>query len=310
MSHPLDILMLTNFSDNCYRAIPAIAQLSDVVKVRLTLLHAFDPRKCSQAEADAHIQSFFPEADRFYASRRFAVAGNLMDVIRQHIEEWPVNLIVAPASDPIGLPSLWDRSYRARFLESFGLPVWTFGRHVDVAKLSKPVQNVACWLDARDSRIDHVRFAIEYASKTDAKLHLLRSIPEIRDGAPPPVTGPGAALNPVDAMEEVLRLCEETSVRRQAHVGFGEDRRSLSKLLKTCSADLVFLRAEESWMDRWLNFGMSWGASIPCPAVYISAKGPARIWDLTPGPALRLQLVRPAESRTSRSTAWASVALP
>ena len=103
--HPLDILFLTNFSDFCFRTIPSIAQMADELPVRLTLLNAYDPETTTPRQATETLRSFFPEADRYRSCRRVSVAGPLVSAVRRYLEIWPVNLIVAPASDSIGFPA-------------------------------------------------------------------------------------------------------------------------------------------------------------------------------------------------------------
>ena len=94
--HSLDVLFLTNFSDYCYRSIPAIAQMADALHMRLTILNAYDPAKTSDSEAEQQVNSFYPEADRYAHCRRMAVAGRVVDVVRRHVSLWPTNLLVVP----------------------------------------------------------------------------------------------------------------------------------------------------------------------------------------------------------------------
>src|SRR5262245_15250579 len=122
---PLDVLFLTDFSDYCFRSIPAIAQMAGALEIRLTLMHVYNPARCSQAKAEAQIHSFFPEADRYAACHRIAVPGTLMDAVERHLKVWPVNLIVAPASDDIGLPRVGRRCKRSHLIRKNGVPVWT-----------------------------------------------------------------------------------------------------------------------------------------------------------------------------------------
>ena len=296
--HPLDILFLTNFSDYCFRSIPAIAQMADALKVRLTVMHVYDPKRSSQAEAEGQVQSFFPEADRYAACYRLAVRGPFVSAVKRHLELWPVNLIVAPSSDPIGLPRIGDRSMRARLLEECGIPIWTIGRRVKVPKLMQPVRNVACWLDFRSPETSHLSFAMDYAHKINARLHLLRAIPEIHEGSLLPAAHPGKALHPDLAAEEILRLCAGAPLIPEVHVSSGEGRTTLVRMLRECDADAVFVPNQESLLARWLRFGLQASARIECPAIYVGNHVSIPVWNLERGPG---SLVKTA-ARTARET--------
>ncbi len=122
--HPLDVLFLTNFSDYCFRSIPSLALLADNFALRLTLMHVYDPARTSARAAADLLDSFFPEADRYASCRRVAAPGPLLGAVKRHQQLWPVNLIVAPASDPLGWPRLGERSVRARLLDKDNTPHW------------------------------------------------------------------------------------------------------------------------------------------------------------------------------------------
>lgn len=285
--HPLDILFLTNFSDFCFRSIPAIAQMADTLRVRLTIMHVYDPARCSQASADAQVHSFFPEADRYPACQRLAVPGPLMDAVRRHLETWPVNLIIAPASDPIGLPRVGERSLRARLIEECGIPVWTIGSRIRVSKLMLPVKNVACWLDFQVPDTSHLSFAMEYARKLKAKLHVLRALPAVHEGLLAEGTSDEKALHPSVASQEILKLCRNGSVRPEVHIATGQGRSAVARMLQACDADVAFLRCEESLLAKWLGVGARLGGGLPCPAIYIGRHLSIPAWNLEPGAAFR-----------------------
>lgn len=285
--HPLDILFLTNFSDYCFRAIPAIAQIADSLSVRLTLLHAYDPAVSNAKTVQDMLGSFFPEADRYRSCLRVAMPGPVIDAVKRHLEAWPVNLIVAPASDPIGVPRIGDRSLRARLIDGCGVPVWTIGRRVRVPKLLRPVKNVACWLDFNMRGAPHLPFAMEYAQRVGAKLHMLRALPTIHEGSLVHGTNPNRSLNPDGASQEIARLCSGSPVRPHIHVTQGEGRRALCTMLDACDADLVFLRNDEWFLARWLGLGLRLGDFVSCPSIYIGDELSVPVWNLEPGPGTR-----------------------
>lgn len=283
-SRPLDILFLTNFSDYCFRVIPSIAQLMDCVSVRLTLMHVYDPARTTAEKAADDLQSFFPEGDRYRTCRRVAVPGPLLEAVRRHLDAWPVNLIVAPASDPIGIPRIGDRSLRAQLLEACGVPIWTMGRGVRPVRLTQPIRHVACWLDFHADRHKHLPFAIEYARSLGARLHLLRGLPSIDEGLLLPPGHPDRALHPDRAVEEIAEMCARSSIEADVHVGHGDGRRTMARLLEQCQADIVFLRNEERLVSRWLGLGLGLrlGDKAPCPSVYVSERPSIPIWNLEP----------------------------
>lgn len=283
----LDILFLTNFSDYCFRAIPSIAQMADSFSVRLTIMHVYDPGKCTAKAANEMLESFFPEADRYRSCRRVAVPGPVVDSVKRHLDAWPVNLVIAPASDPIGMPRIGDRSLRARLIEECGVPVWTIGRRVRVPKLLQPVRNVACWLDYHMHGAPHLPFAAEYAQRIGARLHVLRALPVVDEGSLALAAPQNPSLHSNGAAREIERLCAASSVRPQIHVTQGDGRRALCKLLDECDADLVFLRNDEWFLTRWLGLGLRMGDFAPCPCVYIGDKLRVPAWNLQQGPGTR-----------------------
>ncbi len=294
--HPLDILFLTNFSEYCFRAIPAIAQMADSLFVRLTLMHVYNPAESDAKTADHLLGSFFPEADRYRSCLRVATPGPVVDAVKRHLDVWPVNLIVAPASDPIGVPRIGDRSLRARLIEECGVPVWTIGRRVRVPKLLRPVKNVACWLDFNMRGAPHLPFAMEYAQRVGANLHMLRALPPIHEGSLVHGTRPNRSLHPDGASREILRLCSGSPVRPHIHVTEGEGRRALCKMLDACDADLVFLRNDEWFLTRWLGLGLRLGDFVSCPSIYVGDRLSVPVWNLEQGPGTRASA--PVRART------------
>jgi hypothetical protein len=275
--HTLDILFLTNFSDYCFRSIPAVAQMADSLNVRLTILHSYDANVTDRRAAELQLQSFFPEADRYANCQRLAVPGPLIKAVDRHLQVFPVNLLVVPATDAIGFPRIGERSLRAHLMEMSGVPVWTIGRKIHWGKLLQPVRNVACWVDFSAPDTNHVAFAIDYASKLNANLHLLRAIPEVTEGSLIAALH-NRALHPVDAAEEIMRLCENAPIEPRIHIGRGGGPRARARMLRDCDANIVFMRSEESVLGR--RFGWGFGDRLPCPAVYVGKELSVPVWNL------------------------------
>ena len=284
--HSLDVLFLTNFSDYCFRSIPAVARMADALKVRLTVMHVYDPASSSHEEAEEQVNGFFPDADQYAACNRIAVPGRLLEAVQRHCYAWPVNFLVAPASDSIGLPRIGGPSVRSRLIRECGVPLWTIGRHVSPRRLTQPVRNVACWLDFYSRQTSHLAFAMEYANKTGARLHLLRGIPEIDEGTLGSVAD-RRAIHPRSATEEILGLCASSPVRPEVHVASGTGRAARARMLRECDADLVFLRNEESALAEWMGFSLHLDQQRPCPAVYVGDHLETPVWSLEPGGAHR-----------------------
>ncbi len=283
-SGPFEILFLTNFSDYCYQVIPSIAQLVDKLPVRLTLMHVYDPVRTTAAQAAEPLRSFFPEADRYRVCSRVVVAGPVVEAVRRHVAERPVHLIVAPASDPIGIPRIGDRSLRAQLIDACGVPLWTMGRGLQQGRLPQPVRNVACWLDFHADRHRHLAFAVEFARGLGARLHVLRGLPAVDEGLLMPPGHPDRALHPDHAAEELAAMCDRASIDADVHVGQGDGRRTMIQLLARCDADLVFLRSEERLVSRWLGLGVGLrlGDRTPCPSIHISDRPRVPAWRLEP----------------------------
>ena len=300
--HPLDILFLTNFSDYCFRAIPAIAQMADAFKVRLTIMHVYDPNRTSKAAAEDRTRSFFPEADRYSACSRVTVAGPILAAVKRHLETWPINLIVAPSSDVIGLPQLGQSSLRAALVRECGVPLWTLGRRVNMEALPKPVRNVACWLDFNEDQTNHVYFAAQYARALGAKLHLLRALPHISEGALVHPDDTEKALHPRLAIQELKQLCDAAEISPELHLGVGEGSRNLNRMLRAAEADVVFFGREESWLADWLGLGLRRADAAPCPAVYISDQMNVPLWNLERGSGLHVVAIRTGRERVDALT--------
>lgn len=277
---PLEILLLTNFSDYCFRVIPALAQLADEVPVSLTMLHTYDPRCSSGRQAREALDSFFPEADRYASCRRVVAAGALLGAVQRQISVDRAHLIVAPSSDPIGMPRIGDRSLRAQLIEASGVPLWTMGRGVSAETLARPVRQLACWLDFRDDHCRHLPYAIAMAERLGATLHLLHGLPPIDEGLLAPSGRADRALHPDRARDEIARLAAGTSAQVEIHVAQGDGHGTLKRLLRECRADLVFLRNDEGLVSRWfgLGLGLRLGDGAPCPAVYISDRPTVPVW--------------------------------
>ena len=54
---------------------------------------------------------------------------------------------------------------------------------------------------------------------------------------------------------------------------------AMTRLLRQCEANVVFLRNKESKIAKWLGFGAS-SAALPCPAIYVGDRLTVPNWNL------------------------------
>jgi hypothetical protein len=292
---PFEVLFLTNFSDACFGSIPSLARLSDEVNVRLTLLHAYGTAR-EVRPLERNLQNFFPEADTYAACKRVLVPGTPYEAVRRIRAEQPVDLVVAPAGDPLGFPRVGHSSLRSRLVREVGAPMWTSGGGLRGRRLSRQTRNVACCVGLGRAGRGHLRLAAEYAQSVGATLHLIHVVPSIDEGTWMDL----AQAEPFDrehAFEAVRRVAPAVAVRPEAHVA---DRSTVAGVLDACEADVVFLDGEE-WMQRWWFTSRIRSAvdRLPCPAVCVKADRDDLTWQLPPRQAryLRPRAVEVPEER-------------
>lgn len=268
----MEVVFLTGFSVGCFRSVPAVAQMADDLSMRLTLLHAFDPRRGSQSAADARLASFFAEADRFAGTRRVALPGTAEEVLRAYSRHHRVDLVVAPGVDRLR-PLRLGRSHRAALIEASAAPVWTIGVNASAAGLRRPLRRVACWLDPAASDLAYLLTAAELAHKVGGELHVLHVRPEVSEGE---VSLPDGPLHADDVAEVVAR---ELGPGRVAgvHVSPGGWHGAVLDLVKGCDPDLLVLSPRRSVRQRLLGARVgSIVDRVACPVVCMGtgAKAP------------------------------------
>lgn len=307
---PFDVLFLTNFSESCFKAIPALAQMCDAIEMRLTILHTYqEASRLRELESD--LRSFFPEADDYGCCRRVLSPGSPLDGVRRMQAEGHVDLVVAPAGDPLGLPRVGHRSLRSQLMTSDGTPMWTIGNGTPSRRLVRPARSVACCLElGRKGRV-HLKLACQYARAMHASLHVIQVMPEIHEGNLLLL----ATADPFDdacAAADVRRFGGGDAPEPEVHV---TDRTRLAELLARRDIDVVFLDA-----NRWIR--RSWFAPridrladrLPCAAVYVDAEREDVHWQFTQNPArayserLEMPALPPVRAR-ARATAGDSITL-
>jgi hypothetical protein len=275
---PFHVAFLTNFSDTCFRAIPAVAQLCDALDVRLTIVRSHDPAVSSAHTVEATLRNFFPEADRYAECRRVALAGTPVSAVRQLATAGPLDLVVAPAGDPLGLPRLTRSSIRARLVREAVAPVWTVGPGVSAAVLGRAHRHVACVVRVGTPEWPHVGRAHEYARALGATLHVIQVMPDVHDGtmlrlayAPP--------FDAVATLSRVRTLTGCTDVPLQPHVTSSS---RLAAVLDRVQADIVFVDGTHWVGRRWLARRVHSGLDALQRPVVCVPDGDGRPWQIQP----------------------------
>lgn len=277
---PFEVLFLTNFSDACFRAIPALARLGNDVDLRLTILHAHGdaPRTL---ELESSINSFFPGASRFAGCRRVLVPGTALDAVRQLRSEGPVDLVVAPAGASRSLPRFGRRSLRSRLVNEPGIPVWTFGGATSAQRLSRSAGQVVCCVEIGRSGRAQVRLASEYARSLNATLHLVQLLPDIDEHSISL-----AESDHCDAADLVAAAHRAGAGPRLAPGVRVAHRGQLAALLRDCDADLVFLDSAHAVGRQWLGLRTrAFVDQLPCPTVCVDGERKDVRWRMSPNPS-------------------------
>lgn len=262
-----DVLFLTNFSDACFRATRAVAQMIDEVDGRLTILYARDTEKETKSSTLEKLNSFFPEADHFRGTRRIIADEDLLTAVAKESSRG-IDYVIAPVPIRFGLPRVAHQSTRANVLLKHQTQVWTTGRNTIPAKLGAPARNVACWLDAPSGDNHHVRRASDYAAEVGARLHLLHVIPMMHEGT---MTESPMPLNEDEVKDLVPYVARKPHT--EIHIAPGDHRETLVKMLRMCDADVLFLNEQQSVQRRLFGIAMSGIVQLaPCPTISVAPR--------------------------------------
>lgn len=263
---PFHVAFLTNFSECCFRAIPALARMSDELAMRLTIVHAHEGHALSGPRLDDRLHSFFPEADRYALSARRLVQGTPAEAVRTLQEDDSVDLVIAPAGEPLGLPRFVRNSVRSELLHAGGPPVWTIGPGAVRERVARPVRNVACCIDVGAKGRAHLRLACDYAATLGATLHVIHLLPPVNEGSLLHLAY-ARPFDPGAIKGEIQRMVTPDAFDVRVHV---LHRRYLASMLDaTCEPDVVFVDGRRWMQRRWLAQRMSRTLDLlPCPVVF------------------------------------------
>jgi len=270
--YDLKILFATNFSDSCFRAIRAIAQLADAFNVSVTIAHA-TPTGQPQSR-DLH--SFFAEADHYENCRRVTLQGSSAEAIAAFTRQEHFDIVFAPGSDRIGIPRPFHRSFRSELLRSGGSPIWTTSRGLEEADFRRTIKTIAVGLDGWDSDLTHLHLAASFAERVGANIRLLTVVPPVSEGtlltqavSPQPLTKDVA----IERIEGLLKGWNRMPV---VDVAIGSSGSELQRMATRCDSDLLFLSESQSCGGIFMRQISRTVNSSPCSVICVPSGLPAR----------------------------------
>ncbi|MFN3322809.1 MAG: hypothetical protein ACK5AZ_04875 [Bryobacteraceae bacterium] len=280
----LKLLFATSFSDSCYRSIRGVAQLADRWSVDITIAHVMRSGKRTRVEVQRELDSFFAEADHYHGCRRLLLEGNPATVIPALTRRQHYDLVIAPCSDPVGLPRPFHSSLRSRMLSASLAPLWTAGRFIHRVQFRPRLQTIACLINFRDTKLKHLRLAATMAFHAGAELRLLHVIPTIDDGSVNWACLNDDPLHPDAAITRIKEIARDLPEVGGIDVATGDLHREVPKLLSQCGADLLFL-GEGMVINSFAGFHrMSKTVSTsPCPVICVdgpSARTPGWTFEM------------------------------
>ncbi|MEO6758542.1 MAG: universal stress protein [Saprospiraceae bacterium] len=259
----LNILFSTNFSDSCFRAIRAVAQIADAFAIQLTISHSNRLHPVSQRD----LHSFFAEADHFSECRRVALEGPPAESIAAFARREKFDLIIAPGSDRLGLPRPFHRSIRAGLIRSVATPVWTTSRALEAADFRPPIRTVAVALDGWDSSLRHLNLAASFAERIGARLRILTVIPAVSEGSLATQAVMPQPLHSVRARARIEELLSHWHRTPEVDVAVGSASREIPRMAARCSADLLFLSESQSLAGMFVKGVSRTVNHSPCPVI-------------------------------------------
>lgn len=282
----LRILFPTSFSDSCFRTARAIAQLADTCRINLTIAHVVKTGT-GDARTRRELDSFMAEADHYDSCQRvLAESDDAIQSIAAMCESGRFDLIVAPASDRLGLHSLFTTSFRARLMKRCKTPLWTMGACLDSANFKTGIRTIACVVDFGFDSPKYLPLVTAFAERLGARLRIVTVLPEISEGTLARSLNPAAPLTPEMAVKQIhgtfdRRTCPEVSV------AVGETGSELPRLLRECDAQLAFLGRGQALRYAWLPRLARHLDRMPCPVICVDGAAEAfHEWSFQTSPVL------------------------
>ena len=241
-SYDLKLLFATRYTDSCFRAIRAVAQLADAFRVSVTIAHVGS----TEPSANRELQSFFAEADHYESCRRVMLQGSPAKALAEFARQGGYDLILAPRSDKLGIPRPFHRSTRAAMFRHGSPPVWTGGDGLDQADFLRPYRTIAVGMDGANDDLKHLHLAASFAARVGATLKLLTVVPPISEGTLLTTAAAPEPLNPDVAIERIKKMLGGWSQIPSVDVAIGAAEKDLPRLAARCEADLLFVSESQS----------------------------------------------------------------
>lgn len=279
--HGMRLAFLTRFSESCFEAIPAIAQWMDDISSSLTIFHVYNPRRVSRGDAQAQLNAFFAEADRYGRTQRVLLEGDKpAHAVASYLDSHPHDLLLCPASDRIGFPRPWHRSTRAQLLHLSQAPLWTVGARQDSRRSARSVR-VGCLVSRRSDSRPPLQLAAHYAHFHGAVLQLMYVVPEVDEGSLRNALDYDEPLSEPEAKHELRRLASVLSDSCEVFTATGLHAHSIRDMLDRAQTDVLFLGKQlvlrrKLWMPALAEFLDSTG----CPVICVDHDRARPLWDL------------------------------
>lgn len=265
-SPDLRVLFATSFSDACFRTARALAQLADNCRVHLTIAHVAKPGDHG-IRSRRELNSFLAEADHYDRCHRVSLASDdPATAITELSASEHFDLILAPASDRLGLHSLFTPSLRAKLLQRSAVPLWTAGRCLDRMSFQHPIRTVACLIDFETESKTYLKTVVAFAARYQARIRVVHVLPSIDEGALATSYHSGAPLMP----EPAIRRIQEAFAAYpspEVDVAIGEKAPELRRMLSRCDADILFVGPGQALRGSWRPRLASYLDRLPCPVI-------------------------------------------
>lgn len=270
----LRILFPTSFSDACFRTARAIAQLADNTSIGLTITHVVEPGGATR-EKRRELDSFMAEADHYDGCTRVLVeAGDPVDAIAELCDKGCFDLVVAPASDRLGVHRFVKASTRAKLLKHCCAPMWTAGTCLDRVNFKAPIRTIACLLDFDQDNGGYLPLAAAFAARLGARMRIMHVIRPVDEGELARSLHSRAPLMPETAVERI-RAAFAGQDCPEVDVAVGSVTAELPRMLQRSEADLAFVGPGQalngSWFPR-LQRGLD---RLPCPVICVDGASSA-----------------------------------
>lgn len=264
--HDLNLLFPTTFSAACHRAGQAIAQLARSCRLTLTVVHV-ERSGQGNARARRELEVFLADEPHLRVCERvLTVSDDPAATVADMCRAEKFDLVMAPASDRMGLRGLMRRSFRARLLATCPVPLWTAAGCLPSTDFARPLRTVACLVDFDDAPAPFLLLVSAFASRVGARVHFLSILPPVNEGTLTDVLTSDAPLLPDAAMRRVEAMVASQQEQPSILVAAGHRRSGLRRLLTRCEADLLFVSPRQAAAGLGARFSRDLDR-LPCPVI-------------------------------------------